>query len=142
MTLITDPLAALIRFLKTDTDTTAMTTRIFGGELPDSEVAGMPAACVVLRTTGGSLLPIANSYVPVNDVRIDAYAYGATPLQSFRLYRCLAGALKQMTSNTQGRTLLYWARPAGGPISLREQATEWPVTLSTWQVMFSEKETP
>lgn len=142
MTLITDPTAALIRFLKLDADTTSMTSSIFGGELPDSEVAGMPQACVVLRMTGGGLLPISSSYVEVNDIRIDAYAYGSTPLQAFRLYRCLAGALKQMKSNTQGKTRLYWAKSAGGPLSLREQDTEWPLTLSTWQVFWSERETP
>lgn len=142
MTLITDPTAALIRFLKTDADTIDMTTHIFGGELPDSEVSLMPNACVVLRMTGGGLMPISSSYVMVNDIRIDAYAYGSTPLQAFRLYRCIAGALKQMKSNTQGRTRLYWAKAAGGPLSLREQDTEWPVTLSTWQVFWSERETP
>jgi len=143
VTLITDPVAAVIRFLKLDADTTDMaSTHIYGGELPDADVESMPRACVVIRMTGGGLLPISSSYVEVNDVRLDAYCYGSTPLQSFRLYRCLAGALKQMTSNTQGRTRLYWAKPAGGPLSLREADTEWPVTLSTWQVMWSERETP
>lgn len=142
MTVITDPLAAVIRYLKLDADTTAMTTSIFGGELPDAQVKGMGQACVVLRKTGGGLLPISGSYVQVSDVRVDAYAYGSTPLQADRLYRCVAGALKQMRSNTQGRTRLMWAKPAGGPLSLREQDTEWPLVLSTWQVFWSERETP
>jgi hypothetical protein len=143
VTVITDPMAALIRFLKADADTAAMAgTKVYGGELPDAQVQGMGQACIVLRKTGGSLMPISASYVEVSDVRVDAYAYGSTPLQADRLYRCLAGALKQMRSNNQGRTRLYWARPAGGPISLREQDTEWPLTLSTWQVMWSERETP
>lgn len=141
MTVITDPIAALIRFLKLDADTIDMVgTRIFGAELPDAENTSMPRAAVVLRNSGGGLMPISSSYVPINDIRVDAYAYGATPNQAFRVYRCLAGALKQMHRNQQGRTVIYWARTSGGPSNLVEPNTEWPLTLSSWQVMYAEKE--
>lgn len=144
MTVTTDPIAAVLRFLKADTDTAEMVgTRVFGGELPDSENASQPRASVVLRNAGGGVMPISSqSYVRVNDMRIDAYAYGATPNQAFRVYRCLAGALKQMTRNVQGHTLLHWANPSGGAHSLVEPETEWPFTLSTWQVFYAETETP
>ncbi len=141
MTVTTDPLAALIRYLKLDAHTIDMTgTRIYGGELPETEVSSMPRATILLRLVGGGLLPISNSYVEVSDVRVDAYAYGATPSSAFRAHRCLAGALKQMRRNTQGRTVLHWAMPAGGPQSLREANTEWPLVLSTWQVLYAERE--
>lgn len=142
MTVITDPLAAVIRFLKADADTAEMVgAHIFGGELPDAEIAGMPRACILIAPSGGPVMPISDSYIEVSDMRLDLFAYGPTPNSAFRVYRCLAGALKQMQRNVQGKTLLHWARNAGGPNRTREANTEWPLVLSTWQVMWAERET-
>lgn len=141
MTVITDPIAAVVRFLKSDVDTAAMVgTRVFGGELPLTENASMPRCAVVIRNAGGGLLPISSSYVRVNDIRLDTYCYGTTPSQAFRVYRCVAGALKQMPRNLQGQTLLHWARTAAGPSNVVEGPTEWNVTYSSWQIFYAETE--
>ena len=141
MTIQNDPVAALVRFLKTDTDTTGMTsTRIYGGEVPIDENDNMPRPTIVIRPAGGGLLPISSSYVGVYDIRVDVYCYGTTPNQGFRLYRCVAGALKQMKRNQQGKTLLYWARTSSGAVPMVDKPTEWPFTYSSWQVLFAEKE--
>lgn len=141
MTIITDPIAAVIRFLKADVDTADMVgIRIFGGELPQNENTNMPRPTIILRNAGGGLLPNSSSYLPINDIRVDAYAYGTTPLQAYRLYRCLAGALKQMRRNQQGNTVIYWARTSSGPASWVEKPTEWAVTYSSWQILYAEME--
>lgn len=140
MTVITDPIAAVIRFLKTDADTIDMVQqRIFGGELPINENVNMPRPCIVIRNAGGGLLPISSSYMPFYDIRLDTYSYAATPSAAFRVYRCVAGALKQMKRNQQGQCVLYWARTSSGPANFVEKPTEWPLTYSSWQVLFAER---
>ena len=141
MTIIADPITAVIRFLKADTDTAEMVAnRVFGGEFPQLQNDNMPMPAILIRNAGGGLLPISSSYVRLYDMRLDVYSYGSTANQAFRVYRCAAGALKQMKRNQQGKTVLYWARTSSGPANLTEKFTEWSLTFSSWQVLFSESE--
>lgn len=140
MTPTTNPYTALRRFLLSDPSVYATAGgRVFVVELPDKEIASMPRSCVIIRGTGGGQMPASTGYLEVGDIRIDIACYGETPLAAFELNLAVRGALKQMRRNVQAATVLHWAQPAGGPNTEREPDTEWPLTLSTWQVLWSER---
>lgn len=142
MTSIADPVAALVAFLKVDaTVLSLVNSRVYGAELPDSQTASMPQGAIVVRPVGGGGMSINGSYVQVSDARMDVTAYGATPYEADRIRRAVTGVLKQMRKNVQGKTMLFWARYSGGAMG-RDPDTEWPMALSSWQVFFSELETP
>jgi hypothetical protein len=138
VTQIADPISALIAYLKADVALAAkVNNRVYAGELPEGRIASMPEQSVLIRTSGGGLLP--QSYLQIHDVRVDIICYGQTPYAAFDSWRCVHGALKQMYRNVQGSTVLHWALTSGGPLTERQQDTEWPLVLSSWQVMFDER---
>lgn len=140
MTTITNPFTALRSFLRADTSVNTITQgRVFAGEIPDSEVSKMPRESILLTGAGGGIAPYSSSYIEISDQRMDMFCYGPTPVVAFNVYQALHGALKQMRRNVQGQTLLHWAILSGGAQTLRQEDTEWPLTLSTWQVLWSER---
>lgn len=139
-----DPLLALIAFLKADSTIDDLTNgRVFGVELPEKDTAtsfaieNMPIGAIVLRPSGGAQL-IGNAYQRFGDGRVDVVCYGAKPRSARTLYLAAHGALKHLKRSTWAECVLHWARPAGGPLSLRDPDTEWPFTLSVWQVLANE----
>lgn len=136
---IADPVGALRAFLAADAGVAAITgTRVFGGELPAAESAAMPRAAVVVRPSGGAQA-IGGEWQTYGDARYDFRLYGATPREAYALWRVVHPALKHMKRAVVDSTMLHWARPAGGPLALRDPGTEWPFTLCTFQVLASER---
>lgn len=134
-----NPLVALKAFLAADAGVAAQVTgRVYGAELPQSVTPQMPRKCILLRNAGGYVLN--KGWMELGDPRIDAFCYGLTPFDASEVYMAVHTALKQMTRNVQGNTMLHWARPSGGPISTRQDDTEWPLVLSSWQVLVSERQ--
>lgn len=132
-----DPIAALVAFLKADADVAALAgTRVFAGELPRTENTAMPRQAVVLGPAGGGAL--GGGYQRYGDGRVDAYCYGATPRESWVLYLAVHVALKQLRREVHSGVLLHWARPSAGGATGRDPETDWPLTLSSWQVLASE----
>ena len=138
MTAIPDYINALCDVLKADAAVTALVgTRVYGGELPNADNVSMPRACITLTPAGG----IADrfGFVDLTEPRIDVRCFGATPNQSHAVYRAVHGVLKNMRRNVQGDTMLHSARIEASSQTLRDPDTEWPMTLSSWQVLASEK---
>lgn len=132
-----DPVKALMAFLAADTDIAALVSgRVFGGELPETEIADMPRSCIVITHAGGG--SIGAGWVNYTDLRFDVFAYGATRLEAARLWRAVHRALKLFHREVWETVLLHWARQAGGPTPLRDPDTTFPYVLSTWQVLLSE----
>lgn len=139
MTATLDPATAIVAYLKQDADVTALvSTRVFGAELPDTQTPSMPQGCVVVRLAG-SPDQMGQAYQEYGDVRIEVRSYGATPYTATQVARAVHGRLKQMRRNMQGTTILHWARGSGGMQQLRDPDTEWPFTLSTYQVLAAER---
>lgn len=139
MTTMLDPVTALVSFLKADTDVAALTGgRVFGSELPDSQNANMPRAAVVCRQAG-SPNTYGGGYQDFGDIRVECRCYSSTPYEAVRVSRAVYGALKMMRRNIQGSTILHWARPAGGMQTLRDPDTEWPFSMSSWQILAAEQ---
>ena len=135
---IVDPLAALIVYLKANAGVAALaSTRIYGGELPQSEAEAQPRAAIVCHYTGG---------VPENDVRIqrpriDVTCYAATQMSASTLYLAVVEALKRMTRGSRNDTLLHTALQVGGPILDRDPDTHWPFCWSSWTLVSGEEST-
>ncbi|MGH3029273.1 MAG: hypothetical protein ACRDNE_00625 [Gaiellaceae bacterium] len=131
-----DPLAAVIRFLKADTAVQARTSgRVFGGELPKTEITSMPRVAVLLRPAGGGL--IGRAYQGYGDKRVDIDCYGSTPNEGWLLHLDVAAALKDLRHEVHADVLLHWARASSDGMTARDPKTDWPLTYSSWQVLIS-----
>lgn len=135
-----DFIEALRSYLLADADVVAATSsRVYGAELPQAEVINQPRGAIVLRAQGGGNL-FGRSYIEINDPRVDILCYGSTPYQAGVVHNAMHPVLKQMRRNVQGSCLLHWAHPTTSPLSLRDPDAEWPMVLSVWQVLYSERE--
>lgn len=147
MPAIPDHLAALRTFLISDAGVAAATggagsgSRVFAGQLPEKFVAsGLMPTGAVLITAAGGLGTFGGGYQQFGDRRVDVRSYGASPHSANDLWRVVHPALKNLARELIGdpACLLHWARPAGGPLPLRDPDKDWPFVLSTWQVLSAE----
>lgn len=144
MTDTPDPLWALVKMLRDDATISELGAQVFAGEIPRIEVGGdpargiqpMPKRVVLLNAAGGGL--IGRAFQEYGDVRVDVHCYGQTRRDAWIVHLAVRTALKQMRSQTISGVRLMWARAAGGGIVTREPDTEWPITLSSWQMLVGE----
>ncbi len=133
MTLVQDGIGAMITYLKAQSAISSLlSTRVYGLELPESEVANMPRKNIVINSAGGIGQ---ESLLDVYTYRLDFLCYGETPFEAYETWRTLRTELRDMTKNVSAATFLYSAVHSAGPFSFRDQETDWPVTLDTWLVM-------
>lgn len=141
---IPDPLAAVVSYLLADTEVQVQVgLNVFGAELPPLPDLGftMPAKCMVVAYAGGTAIgPGARSKVPIGLYRMDVKAYGATPFDASAVYLAAMDRLVRTLERSveRGTTLLHNAVIAGGPIGLRDSDLDWPMVLSTYEIMISE----
>jgi len=119
-----DILAAVIRYLKEDTDVAFQTSgRIYGSEIPAAETAEMPRKCLLIRDAGGRE---AADFVPLASPRFDFFSYGATAYEAAEVDRALWEALHNLSREEANDTLLHSATISGGRLPWKEPATGWP----------------
>jgi len=141
---IPDPLAAVVSYLLADTEVQAQVgLKVFGAELPPLNTLGftMPVKCMVVAYAGGTAIgPGARSKVPLGLYRMDVKAYGGTPFEASAVYLAAMDRLVRTLERSveRGTTLLHNAVVAGGPIGLRDGDLDWPMVLSTYEIMISE----
>lgn len=134
---MTDPVAALIVLLRADPTVSGLVTdRIYWGELPRTENTSQPQPAIVLKPAGGGL--IGGGYAKYGDRRVDVFCYGETLNDSWLVYAALRARLKQMRAEVWDGTALKWARESSGGVTDRDPRTQWPLTLSSWQVLAAE----
>ncbi|MGK2898619.1 MAG: hypothetical protein ACSLE9_08010 [Burkholderiaceae bacterium] len=141
-----DPIAALVAYLRTRAELTALTgTRIFGGTtMPAAAIAtwGQTANEAILITAAGSGFIStgggAYSLTPISNQRIDIRCYGETDALAAALTLQLTPILKRLTRRKQGSCLLHWCNPENAAIALREPDTSWPFVLTSWTLQASE----
>jgi hypothetical protein len=135
--MLADPIDGLVAFLKLDSEVASLSGgRVFGGELPGRESKSMPRPAVVLKPAGGGLL--GTGTLAAGDVRVDVDCYGKQPHEAWRLYLAVGEALKNLRRGVHGGTLLMWARPSSRGTLARDPDTDWPVAVSTYQVLAGE----
>jgi hypothetical protein len=129
--------AGLVAFLRADAALAALVgTRVFGSELPPAETAAMPRRALVLRASGGVSLT-GDSFLEHDTQRIDAFAFGATPLEAAQVMRAAAAALRNLRRSVHAGVLIHWVNSAGGSAAGREPTTEWPRQFQSFQVFFA-----
>jgi len=118
-----DVLAALIVHLKTVVAVTDLvSTRIFGGELPEDEISSMPRKCVVLRYIGGLVeFRTHREQKP----RLDIFCYGEDYYEAGRVDGAVADALFAIRRTDVNNTLLYSIGYSSGPRQMKEPDTGW-----------------
>jgi hypothetical protein len=137
VTAIADPIAAVVAMLKADAGViAAASTRVYGGELPRAQSDDQPRKALVVKAVGGGSLD--PGYQRWGDHRLDVIAYGETPHEAYELWRTAHAPLKDLARSKHAGTVLFWARPAGGPVAMRDADTDWPIVVSSWQVLASE----
>jgi len=136
---IPDLTSALRTYLLNQRALTELTAeRVIGGELPQSVIAGMPQACVVLALAGG-LGTYGNGGQAYGDRRVDVRAYGATLHDAQQVSDVVYEILKfQLVRRVSEGCLIHWARQGSGPQPLRDPERDWPFVWSSWQVLASE----
>ncbi len=120
-------LDALIIHLKTVAAITDITsTRIFGGEIPEDQIADMPRALIVLRYAGGFDEFRTHR---VQEPRLNIFCYGDGYRQAGQVDGVVADALIVILRLTVGNTLIYSVGYSGGPRQLKEPDTGWPYSV-------------
>lgn len=123
-------------FLEADATVAALVgTKIYGGELPNSEVANMPQDCVVIHLAGGGAAPrIGASTIPISRPRYDFKCYGQTVLTAMQLYAAVHSALRCLTQQVINNTVLYAAIMEAGPVNLRDADGQWPFVFAVYTI--------
>ncbi len=136
--MIVDVLPALITYLGSISDMADLVSaRIYGGEIPDSEIENMPRKLTVLRYAGG---PESFRSDPVQRQRIDVFSYGETYFEAGRVDRTVADAWHDLTRVDVSNVLIH-SVGYGGAQQLKEPDTGWPYLLRSAIVISDERVT-
>ena len=123
-----DVITALITYLGTQSGVTDLVgTRIYGGELPEDDVAEMPRKAVILRSAGGIE---EFRTARIQDQRIDVFSYGDGYIEAGQVDRAVADALIAIRRNEVESTILHSAG-YGGAFQLKEPDTGWHYIVRT-----------
>lgn len=160
---IPDRIAAIVQFLKNDTNVASMVTRQHGGnagkplifedDLPDILVAQMPTACIVVQDAPGGGSIQRRSYIEHSDSGVQIKHYGWTFASARNLHTVTTNSLRQLGNRSQGgpsgvvgNTLIHWANPTGSPVPMRDfplpahsgsppdRQHYWPFYVQSWHV--------
>lgn len=134
-----DPIAALIKILQDNPDVSALIlTRVYGDELPRTDADSMPRKCVVLKLSGGFA---SQDYMEHRTFRFDALSYGETPYEAGLVQRTVSPVLQKVGLDNQrvhDGVLIHWVNRGGGPLSLRDPDTDWPLKFESFECFHAE----
>ena len=123
-----DIVAALITHLGTVAAiTTLVSTRIYGGELPEADIGSMPRKAIILRYAGG--IEEFRTHRSQRQ-RVDIFSYGEDYLEAGRVDRAVADALIAIRRTESESTLLH-AVGYAGVFQLKEPDTGWRYNVRT-----------
>ena len=133
-----DVIGALITYLKTVSDITDLTsTRIYGGGLPEADVASMPRQCLVLSSAGG---PEEFRTHRIQRQRVDFFSYGSGYLEAGNVDGVLAEALIAIKRTESENTILHSAG-YGGRLRLKHPDAGWEYYLRSATILAGETST-
>jgi hypothetical protein len=132
-----DSVNAVYALLKADTALQARVgPRVFNKELPAAEDVLMPRACVVISPSGGGSL--GRAYQQYGDVRVDAFCYGGTLNEAWLVYLDVKAAMKKIERDVWASVLVHWANQSSAGALARDPVSQWPLCLSSYQVLVAE----
>lgn len=119
-------------------DDVANTARVFGVEIPKSEVDRdlMPRKLIVVRQSG--MAGSTGGFVRLQRTLLDIAYFGETPYEAELLRLEGNRFLKNFRRRMSEGFLLHSFDLVNGPVPMREPETEWPYVLETWRCMASE----
>lgn len=118
-----DAVAAMItHYLATSAITDVVSTRIFGGRLPGTEIENMPRKCVVVRAAGG--LESFRTH-RLQKPRIITVCYGEDPQEAASVDAVIAEEMLSIRRLDVNNTFIHSAGLAGGPIPSMDPDTGW-----------------
>ena len=79
----------------------------------------------------------AGSNVEHDTLRLDLFAFGATPAEAGQVMHAAALRLKRVQREVWASTLLHWVQSAGGFASGREPDTDWPRVFQSFQTLYA-----
>jgi hypothetical protein len=131
------PVVTLIGLLKADVVIASQVgTRVFGEELPKTEVSQMPRKAITLHSNGGRYTP---DDLPVSIYRFNTHTYGATVYEAMQLDMLVYEFLKNLERQTiPGGAAILSVVGETGPFTLRDPDTTWPYTLTTYRALVGE----
>lgn len=134
-----DPLVAIVSYLEDDSELAGIVSgRIFGGELPREEVPSMPRSCVVITASGRVSNGLDRSYARIGVPRYDCRFYAEDQITAMRCYWAANRAMRAMRPHDREGVRLLNALIEGGPMSLVDQDTDWPLVWASYGVTASE----
>lgn len=135
-----DIVTAIVDLLKADAGVTDLCgDRVFGGELPRDEAAGMPRSTIVVQPSGGPPFQAAGR-VKADTQRLDLIAYGATLKEAMALRDALRIALVMVVRRLVSGVLVHWVQSAGGYSTGRDRDGAWPYAFHSFQALYSTEE--
>tara|TARA_Y100000310_G_scaffold340684_2_gene437327 strand:+ start:4494 stop:4901 length:408 start_codon:yes stop_codon:yes gene_type:complete len=133
-----DVAEAMITHLKTVSAITDLTsTRIWGGDLPETEVENMPRQNLVVRESGG---PEEFRTARIQQQRLDFFSYGEGYYQAGQVDRAVADALIAIARTVANSTLMHSAG-YGGAMHLKLSDSGWEYVLRSALIMVGETST-
>ena len=95
----------------------------------------MPQACIIMTNSGGAGTGLgARSLVPWTNTRIDIRCYAHTTYETTQIHWEVYRALMAVGRQLVGATLVYDFVVTGGPINNRDPDTDWPFTMSVFDM--------
>ena len=136
------PVPAIVAALNAETTIDQLVEgRVFGGELPNSEVAAGPRYCIVVQQAGGvgGIGPGARSFLPWRTMRLSIRSYGKTPTDADDLDGRVYDYMTKFHGlvDTDNETILRDAVASGGPLPLRDPDIHWPCVVSMFDLSAS-----
>jgi len=69
--------------------------------------------------------------------QVDIASYGPTPFEAEALRMEVQSALLSVLRRVAASTLIHWIEDAGGAVSGRDADTRWPLTVQSFQALYS-----
>jgi len=129
---IADPVAALVAYLRSQSEFADLVgaEHIYGDSLPSQ--AGMPRKAVTIRHAGGGGREL---YLPIIRPRLEVRCYGETDREASRvfwaLYSILNGQCNLIANDTRLMSVLFDA----GPSALQDETLNTPFKLGYLEVI-------
>lgn len=135
-----DHLKGLIEILAADGTLSALVSdRVFGGDLPRSETGSMPERSLVVKYSGSPGGPGSADNLELVEFRVDVLCYGPTFFEADRVRRAVYPIFKTLSRAVQSSMLFHRALHSGGPIQAREQETDWPFFMDSWDILSAQE---
>jgi hypothetical protein len=135
---VVDTVAAIRELLLSDPTVNLMTeARVFGGELPTSEIESMPRDVVVVAYAGGD--PHRGT-TPVFGTRLMVWCWSKSFNTAGRLDAAVFDVLDNVIRVTIGHVLIHAVMPVGAPTAYKDPDYGWPAYARSVTAVVDQRE--